>query len=292
MRVTRLLVPALVAVAVLAVTTATLLAVRSPAERPGHRGETSPYSVTVRAVRRLLAAAPAPRDAHPADDPPALRKAATTVASPNFVDRSRSWTAPGSTSAALAYLRAHLPAGLTADGRGSEYGPDRPTVYTIQGDATGDRWRRPLVYTGLQLEFSVVRHGHGIAVRVDAQAVWLPPRSAAEHVPANARAVTVVVRRTGGTPTVRRTLGASKARSLAALVDRLPVSEPGTVNCPMDRGFTDTLTFGAVRVTAQVGGCEYVTVTSHGTRQPTLDGGGRIDRAVTSALGLPRDYGN
>lgn len=119
---------------------------------------------------------------------------------------------------------------------------------------------------------------------------------AAALVPADVGSVDVVVERPGGAPTVRRTLDAPAARSLAKLVNRQRLAAPGAYACPDDRGFTDTLTFpeprGPIRVTARVGGCHDVSVTRHGARQVTTTGGVALDDAVTAALGLPRDYGD
>lgn len=63
----------------------------------------------------------------------------------------------------------------------------------------------------------------------------------------------------------------------------------------MDRGFTDTLTFhaatGDIRVRASVGGCGPVNIDRPQQLKPGLSGGGVVDRALTKALGLPRNYG-
>jgi hypothetical protein len=94
---------------------------------------------------------------------------------------------------------------------------------------------------------------------------------------------------------VRRSLGGTDARRLAAVVDGLGVSTPGEFSCPIDFGWIDTLTFhsasGDVAVRAAPGGCEPVTVGLRSEHNPVLSGGGTVDRAVLRALGLPDNYG-
>jgi hypothetical protein len=105
----------------------------------------------------------------------------------------------------------------------------------------------------------------------------------------------VVLDRDGAATTVRRTLDAAHARSLAALVNRLPVFGPGVYHCPAYRGWTDMLTFhspgGELRVVSQTGGCGGVSVGPASAHNTALRGGEVVDRALLRALGLPRDYG-
>jgi hypothetical protein len=294
------LAPALAAAAVVAVTAGVLLSQHQPAPRrasPEQRSSAvSPRTATQRVVERLLAAAPIVPGATPVGHSPTkpLDQPMFEPGSPNVISRTRWWTAPG-TPDALQFFRTHLPAGVTPGGSSSTGGRG-PNVQGLFFDASGPQWRRPAVYTELALLVSVTPLGNGTAIRVDAQAIWLPQHTADEQIPLSVTSVEVVVDRRGSAATVRRQLDASDARSLAAVVNHLAVSTSGIFHCPMDRGFTDTLTFhdtrGEIVVRADVGGCTPVKVLINGNqRVPTLQGGALVDHAVTKALGLPRSYG-
>lgn len=257
----------------------------------------SPRMQTVRMVARLLAAAPpvpgAVRVAHAPST--VLDRPASAPASAHLVRRTRWWTVSGTMAGALGYVRSHLPLGVRPSGSSNSAG-NGAAVQGLFFDASGPQWQRPAVCTGLQLLVAATPYRGGVAIRVDAQAIWLPQRSPSQRIPPGVTSVRVVVNRPGSRPTMRRTLGAAEARTLAAVVNHLAVFTPGQYSCPMDRGFTDSLTFhdphGDIRVQARVGGCTPVTVLADGRqRGPTLQGGAIIDHAVTRALGLPRTYG-
>jgi hypothetical protein len=257
----------------------------------------SPRVSTERVVARLLAAAPTVPGATAVQNSPtaALDQAMFTPRSPNLVRRTRWWTAPGTTAAAIDYIRSNPPPGLTPSGS-SISGGTGPTLQGLSFNATGSGWQRPGLYTGLELVVAVTPSGGGVAIRVDAEAIWLPQRGEGQRIPLNVSSVTVVLDRHDSAPTIHRTLGAADARSLAAIVNHLAVSAPGASSCPMDRGFTDTLTFhdtrGNIVVRADPAGCTPVTVLLNGQQSgPTLQGGATVDQAVTRALGLPRNYG-
>ena len=258
----------------------------------------SPRTITERAVADLLAAAPVPPGAHPMTKSPiaALDQPPTSPASDNLVSRTKWWTVGGTPDSALRYVNGHLPAGLQrTEGFGEMRGPGLLLDY-LSSAADGSRWTRPTIYTELQLLVSVTPLGSGVAVRVDAQAIWQPQRTAAEHVPSDVTSVEIVSDRNGTAPTVRRTLGSRAAEALAHIVNSLPTLAPSSLpsSCPQAM-YTDTLTFrgpgGAVVVRA-VGHCRPVTFVSAGRAAPQLDDGGRtLDQAVLRALGLPTNYG-
>jgi hypothetical protein len=150
-------------------------------------------------------------------------------------------------------------------------------------------------YRQLTLVMAVTRHGRGVAVRADAEAVWLPRRTAAEHIDAaTLTSVDVTVTRPQLAPTVHRTLSGHRARVLATVVNHLPVRTPGIYHCPADLGHVDTLVFHGhgpdVVVRADATGCTTVQVTVSGRRQPLLQGGSTLDKVVVKALGLPEAY--
>jgi hypothetical protein len=127
----------------------------------------------------------------------------------------------------------------------------------------------------------------------------LPARTEAERIPAAATSVDVVVTGpstsagSGAAPAAHRVLSGAAVRQLADVVNSLPVWPPGTYSCPADFGYTDVLTFSGpgveIEVTADVSGCQGVTVASAGPLSPQLAGGGRVDAAVMAALGLTRE---
>ena len=150
-------------------------------------------------------------------------------------------------------------------------------------------------YRQLTLVMAVTRHGRGVAVRADAEAVWLPRRTLAEHIDAaTLTSVDVTITRPEAAPTVRRTLTGHRARALATIVNHLQVRAPGTYSCPDDLGSVDSFVFHGhgpdVVVRADVTGCAAVQVTISGRRQPTLQGGSALEKAVIKALGLPAAY--
>ena len=298
----RVLAPALAAAAVVGLTVGVLLAVRQPATHDGSAlnpftsRASEPRTVTTRAVQRLLVTAPVVPGAVAVDHSPtkALAEPMAVPASPNLVQRARWWTAPGTVSAALSYLRSHVPRGVTPNGS-MRAGGTGPSVQGLTFAADGKQWSRPTVYTEFEMQITATPLGSGVAIRVDTQAVWLPPRTSAELIPTSVTSVHVVVDRNGRAATARRTLGRVPARSLATVVNRLPVDVSGHLSCPAEFGFVDTLTFrgpdGAVRVRAGADGCGFVTIYRPRALRPMLSGGYSVDHAVTAALGLPRGYG-
>ncbi|MGZ6917446.1 MAG: hypothetical protein ACXVG8_18970 [Oryzihumus sp.] len=132
-----------------------------------------------------------------------------------------------------------------------------------------------------------------MAVRADAEAVWLPRRTAAEHIGALV-SLDVTVRRPGMAPTVHRTLTGHRARRLADIVNHLAVRSPGLSSCPNDPGYTDVLVFHVdgpdVVVRADATGCATVQLTVSHRGQPSLQGGSAVDAAVSKALHLPTAY--
>jgi hypothetical protein len=212
-----------------------------------------------------------------------------TVASPNVVTATRWWTAPGTVEEALGYLRAHPPAGLRGGGHGA-FLTSRVTVRGLMFDGRSTR-----AYRGLTLVVAVTRHGAGVAVRADAQAVWVPARTPAEHIdPTTLTSVDVTVTRLEVAPTAHRAVTGADARALAAVVNGLPVLTPGTRGCMRDLGSVDSLVFhGAgpdVVVRAEATGCMVAEVSVSGRPQPVLAGGSLVDQAVVELLGLPPAY--
>lgn len=242
-------------------------------------------------VRHVLAGVPVLPGGRPVRHPPSgsLAKPTQTIGSPNRVMATRWWTAPGTVPAALRYLRAHPPSHLRLTGHGTFTSP-RVVVESLLlgGPATS-------AYRELTLVMAVTRHGRGVAVRADAEAVWLPRRTIAEHLDADGLvSVDVTITRPAAAPTVHRTLTGHSARVLASILNRLPVMTPGIHSCPADLGDVDSFTFHGqgpdVVVRAAATGCTIVQVTVSGRRQPTLQGGSTLDKAAVKALQLGATY--
>jgi hypothetical protein len=211
----------------------------------------------------------------------ALDKPPQTIGSPNFLEATGWWTAPGTVSEALDYLRGHPPAGLRDSGHGTFTSPGVVVESLLFDGQPTD------AYNQFSLVVAVTRMGDGVAVRVDAESVWLPRRTAAEHIDGTLTSVDVSVARPGVAPTVHRTVRGRRAQMLATVVNQRPV-QPRTFSCPIDRGYTDTLRFHVdgpdVLMRAEVEGCGTVQVTVSRRTQPALQGGLAVDRAVTAAL--------
>ena len=148
------------------------------------------------------------------------------------VQRTRFWTASGTVDSVIAYLDTHRPAGMTPSGSGYEGGPGVAPIASVDFQTKNFR----------SLNYSVVAFDQGVAVRVDAQVLWAPPRDPADTVPSSVTAVDVLVVRKNpqlhqSAPTVHRTLTGSAARALVDFVNRLPRAIPtGYMSCPADFG--------------------------------------------------------
>lgn len=241
-------------------------------------------TLTLREVRRVIAAVPSLPGAIPAASSPSplLDEPQSSVASRNKLDLARWWTAPGSVRAALAYLRAHPARGFTNDGSGTGSGPDGVVEDLTFVGPSGT------AYADLSLCLAVTDVGHGVAVRADAQAIWMPKRPPAEMIrPADVDSVAMTVIRPGLHPPVRRTVSGTRADHLAAAFNKLPLATPGAYACPMSRGYIDRLVFHlrtrpTVAATVSVDGCREVSVLVAHRDQPTLTGD--LDSAVSNAL--------
>jgi hypothetical protein len=212
----------------------------------------------------LVAASPVLPGARESRRPPlsVLARPPVQPGSDHLIQRTRWWTAPGSTDRAIAYLRAHLPQRLT--------GPD-----TVGRNSDGSQWLTHAVpdtgaYADAQLVIEVAADTGGVAMRADGQAIWLPTRPVGGYLPADVASVDVTLDRGPAMPTLHRTLPGTPARRLVSLINGLPVWPPGTYSCPNDFGERDYLVFQAshgssVAVTASPGGCGTVQI---GSRTP------------------------
>lgn len=200
---------------------------------------------------------------------------------------------------------AHPPRGSSSSGSGGPSAlvyPGAGTTVTV-GEVTFAFAPRAGVLASRTLIVTAARIGAGVsAVRVDAEDVWVTPRSASERIPAGVHEVDVTRALPGRPPSVSaHVVEASKVRAIISLIDGLAVVAPGVVNCPMIPAGAPvvTLTFrarsgGAVLAQASqlalalevATPCDPVTLRIGGRRQTPLLAGSGFLTAVGKLLGL------
>jgi len=129
---------------------------------------------------------------------------------------------------AVAYVLAHPPVDLRYRGPGGTVYPDgreRRDLTFI------DMQEHSTAFTGAQLTISLIETPSGVAGRVDAQAVWLPTRSANTQVPLPIESIDVA-RHSGSGGPVSRTITGQQATDLAVKVNSVRAANPGVRSCP------------------------------------------------------------
>jgi hypothetical protein len=162
--------------------------------------------------------------------PDGLKVPISTLVSTTLVDKVSFWLALGQLQAVLAWEQAHLPRRFTPGD--ADFGPP-------SWDRTFSLAPVPGVLNARDLVVEVAAAGTGqIAIRVDAQVSWQPPRPGPERVPPAARVVTITqlpsLNPHAGRPPAPVTItGLAAVRRLAALVDSLQLSTIGpAASCP------------------------------------------------------------
>jgi hypothetical protein len=251
----------------------------SPAAVSGSTAPTTDadrLALATKTAAELVGEVQLPSDARPQVTAPAsgLTQPPTTTMSPNEIDSARWFTVSGTVDSVVAYAQAHPPKGLVANGSGS--GSDGSAEVSFEGQPTVD-------YDGPSVDVEAIPAGSGVAVRVDAQVVWLPVRTAAEFVPSTVTGATAV--RTGATNATVQ-VSSTEARSLARLIDALATRAPGERHCP-SISYTTAITFeGAGPSVFTVDGCGGVTVTAAGVAQPTLADSENFGTEVDKLFGV------
>ncbi len=222
----------------------------------------------------------------------ALRQPVQVPGTPDLVDDTSWWLAPGQPEAVLAWERAHLPRRFASAGSGTSYAGGVATEWWDEFSLPAV----PAVLNSRELIVQVVSAGQGqTAIRVDAQVTWLPAKPAAERVPAGAKVLTLrdLPGLAGGKPPAPVTVtNRAKVAKIASLADGLPVFPPGTWSCPADNGQALMLTFrGAGDRTLAVlvsdsTGCNTVSFTVGGKSLLTLWDGATFVRQVLALAGL------
>jgi len=244
----------------------------------------------------LRAFVPPPGAARQAGEPASARHSLDSPAgyvAAYEIRKTSWWLAPGRPSALIAWETAHLPRTFTQAPSALAGGPGAVPV-------TAQFYELPPVphmLTGRYLIVSVAGLGGGrTAIRVDADASYLPPRPAGEEVPATARVVTITA--IGGysgakAPAPATITRATAVQKLAALVNGLPLSTvaPGTP-CPMVPGLVLELTFRAtatgrpLAVGQGLGGCNLMAFTAAGKEWPALALTSSFSTQVLAIAGL------
>lgn len=240
-------------------------------------------------VSRLVASLPLPSDVLVQRHAPSgeLQSPPSQPIGNQYVTATRWYTATERPSELLKFVRenTHLVyAGSGSRGRGSE------TVQDLRFSApTTDPW-----IAQAQVLVTVVRHGSGSAIRVDAQALWLA-KQRGPLLPTNLP-VDVAVERVSQPPVSARLTGDS-ARQIIAHVNELPLAPDVASGCGRDvLGDRDSLLIrtgkGNVTVSFEVGGCPWVRKTeADGGVEHLYDPDQTSNRVILGLLGLPADYG-
>lgn len=161
-----------------------------------------------------------------------LRGPGFLAPSPELIDVHRWWRVPESMSGVYTWISKHRPRGSTTSAMGSFAKGGRTLDQAIEFS-----WPAvPGVLSQRSLVVNVVSLPGGFAaVRVDAGVVWLVPRPAAERVPSAARVLTVTRGAfPGWPPPLSMTVSSqSRVRSVARMLDRLQIVQPGgVIACP------------------------------------------------------------
>jgi hypothetical protein len=160
-------------------------------------------------------------------------------------DDHRFWTTTARPQAIVAYVRAHTPAGSTAD-VGTGTGSDTKTgVTSIEVQFSWPDLGRQLLNRVLTVTVVTPRDGRSVIV-AQTQSAWFLPRSAAELVPRSVRAVVITLRlaASGSGPVVKpgpvhsSTYVVWRSARVRALVDEfngLAIVQPGAepIACPL-----------------------------------------------------------
>ena len=267
-------------------------ATRSAATIPGPpAGNRAEAAALARLMLSRLRLPPGARRLPPDPLPPSLSQPATEIAGGTAsLGQHQLFALAQPMDAAAAYLAAHVPAGLAPGGTGEGSGPSGVTMREVS-----DMVRSlPAGIAGAQLVLTVVpATSGGSLLRADAQVIWYPPRSAAEHIdPARYHVLSITVSVYGRRPhTVRKVVTSQMfIARIAEALDRMQAEPPGAVACPAD--FEDyQLSFSVsahsrpvVVVSANESGCGGAQVTIDGRAQPALADNGTVAALVRQVV--------
>lgn len=246
-----------------------------------------------RLAQTLLARAVVPRGAHVRSGPaPAvIRQPPDWIAGSPSLVLHRIWTVRQPMSAVYDLLNRSVPAGMRSAGNSQAGGSGEVTQEAVFYNPS----RLPTGVEQATLTMSVAPSGAVSLLRADVQVIWYPPRSAAEHIPASMRVVTITATYVGpGQPrTVSKTFtSAALTGRLAAMLNGTYASIGGVMSCPLER-VTYKLTFATSRTAtpyvAGEEGCGTVSITVGGRPQPALQTPPALDPALSKLMSRPSD---
>ena len=182
-----------------------------------------------REARRLLRRFVPPPGARSAHEPRGyggvLRRTGPTPAG-EVVDVHRFWSVRKPLTAVAAFVRTHKPHGFAGGSAG--YGPSVPHYVTWSFSTR----TRDLNLTAVALPGRTV-------IRVDAQVLWIYPRSPTEKVPPATREIVLSSAKVSAKVTDPAQVG-----QIISWFDALPISPPGVaLFCPLEPGADITLSF-------------------------------------------------
>jgi hypothetical protein len=258
--------------------------------------EATPKQLAERDVARRLADAALPPGSHRVSSlPKSLRLdgPGETPATPNLVDRGAQYVASMGAAKALAWFKAHPPAGARQLGTGTSGGRGTVTI----NDVTFESDELPAIRERRLLIAVAARPGGGAAVRIDAQAVWVTPHPKAAVVPSAAKMLELEYAHRGESPRTATVTKAAEVAAYAHLIDTAEAAQPGTVSCPMIPSNSPvlTLTFKAsgggpaLAVARQElpGGCgQPLKLTVEGKETPNLSVSAPLVRRALARLGV------
>ena len=149
-----------------------------------------------------------------------------------LVDVHQFWRLPGDPQSAIAWIKAHQPAGATVSsaGWGGQYGTRGVWSVTFAFPAAPGQ----ISQEGMGIAVTAATGG-GTAMRADAFAIWLVPRPASEVIPKGTDAVEVFVDHSDHRAfPVTTVISRWKIRQLVAFVNSREIVQPGgATSCPL-----------------------------------------------------------
>ncbi len=243
----------------------------------------------------------------PAGDHGVLKRPPEYPATPNLVDQTEWWTSTESQQQVLSYVKANAPKGGNQNFGGSsgQCTPHTspPTGCHTTASMIGFTFHPRAGVLGertLLVEVTRLKDG-STGIRVDAEVVWISARPRSEKVPAGVSLIDVGQDVRGQPPSVSRSVTKpAQIRKIIRLIDRLPITQPGTSSCPAEpvNPPVDTFAFesgsGAVLATARVPadadnsttGCYPMHFTVNGKSEPSLGQAKSFLVAVGRLLGV------
>jgi hypothetical protein len=258
-----------------------------PGPPGGSRAEAAALAGQVLARLQLPAGT---RRLPPMPVPPSLREPALGPATGDTsFDLPQFFVVPQPMDALEAGLAAHAPVGMGqgGTGRGSgDNGPFLEVTYLVQSVPAG--------IASAQIVLTVVPAGSGGSLlRADAQILWFPSRSAAEHIdPGRYHVLTIDATIWGQRVYTVHKIVTSQAfiARIAQALNRSPAQPPVTIACPSDSE-TYRLALSVSRrsrpvvvISAAESGCGGSGVTVNGQPQPALDDQGAVGALAHQAL--------